>query len=70
MRGTAENGKQRGGFIAGHDDAHGHAPLFRSTISFLPSRHRTKADRFINRREIIGLVGFADPPLPIRASPD
>jgi hypothetical protein len=28
-------------------------------ITFLPSRHRSKADRFINRRGIIWLVGFA-----------
>jgi hypothetical protein len=47
--------------------AHGHAPLFRPTITFLPSRHRNKVDRFINRRGIIRLVGFADPDLPIRA---
>jgi hypothetical protein len=33
----------------------------------LPSRHRNKADRFINRRGITGLVGFADPDSPIRA---
>jgi hypothetical protein len=25
----------------------------------LPSRHRNKVDRFVNRRGIIGLVGFA-----------
>ena len=40
-------------------DAHGRAPLFRPVITFLPSRHRSKVDRFINRRGIIGLVGFA-----------
>jgi hypothetical protein len=32
------------------------------TISLLPSRHRNKVDRFINRRGITGLlVGFGDP---------
>jgi hypothetical protein len=51
-------------------DAHGHAPLFRPAITFLPPRHRSKVDRFINRRGIIGLVGFAVPHLPIRASLD
>jgi hypothetical protein len=51
-------------------DAHGHAPLFRPAITFSPSRHRNKADRFINRRGIIGLVGFTDQPLPIRAPLD
>jgi hypothetical protein len=40
-------------------DAHGRAPIFRPVITFLPSRHRNKVDRFINRRGIIGLVGFA-----------
>jgi hypothetical protein len=39
-------------------DAHGRAPIFRPVITFLPSRHRNKVDRFINRRGIIGLVGF------------
>jgi hypothetical protein len=48
-------------------DAHGHAPLFRPVVTFLPSRHRNKVDRFVNRRGIIGLVGFAVPPLPLRA---
>jgi hypothetical protein len=43
----------------GQGDAHGRAPIFRPVITFLPSRHRNKADRFINRRGIIGLVGFA-----------
>jgi hypothetical protein len=42
-------------------DAHGHAPLSRPVITFFPSRHRNKADRFINRLGVIGLVGFADP---------
>ena len=40
-------------------DAHGRAPIFRPVITFLPSRHRNKVGRFINRRGIIGLVGFA-----------
>jgi hypothetical protein len=40
-------------------DAHGRAPIFRPVITFLPSRHRNKVDRFINRRGIIGLVGHA-----------
>ena len=52
-----------GGFKWAHlvrpGDAHGRAPLFRPVITFLPSRHRNKVDRFINRRGIIGLVGFA-----------
>jgi hypothetical protein len=48
-------------------DAHGRAPLFRPVITFLPSRHRSKVDRFINRHGIIGLVGFAVPTSPIRA---
>ena len=48
-------------------DAHGRAPLFRPVITFLPSRHRNKVDRFINRRGIIGLVGFAVTTLLIRA---
>jgi hypothetical protein len=43
----------------GYGDAHGRAPLFRPVVTFLPSRHRSKVDRFINRRGIIGLVGFA-----------
>ena len=51
-------------------DAHGRAPLFRPVITFLPSRHRNKVDRFINRRGIIGLVGFAVPTSPIRAPLD
>ena len=51
-------------------DAHGRAPLFRPVITFLPSRHRSKVDRFINRRGIIGLVGFAVPASPIRAPLD
>jgi hypothetical protein len=55
-------------FAAG--DAHGRAPLFRPVITFLPSRHRSKVDRFINRRGIIGLVGFAVPTSPIRAPLD
>jgi hypothetical protein len=36
----------------------------------LPSRHRNKVDRFINRCGIIGLVGFAIPLSPIRAPLD
>ena len=48
-------------------DAHGRAPFFRPVITFLPSHHRNKVDRFINRRGIIGLVGFAVTPLLIRA---
>jgi hypothetical protein len=61
---------QRGLRIGG--DAHGRAPLFRPVITFLPSRHRSKADRFINlnRRGILGLVGFAVPTSPIRAPLD
>jgi hypothetical protein len=55
----------RKGVIKG--GACGHAPLFRPAITFLPSRHRNKVGRFINRRGIIGLVGFAVPHLPIRA---
>ena len=55
-----------GSIVQSTGDAHGHAPPFRPTITFLTSRHRNKADRFINRRGIIGLVGFADPDLPIR----
>jgi hypothetical protein len=51
-------------------DAHGRAPLLRPVITFLPSRHRSKADRFINRRGIIGLVGFAVPTSPIQAPLD
>jgi hypothetical protein len=51
-------------------DAHGHAPLFRPVVTFLPSRHRNKADRFINRRGIIGSVGFAVPYSLIRAPLD
>ena len=51
-------------------DAHGRAPLFRPVITFLPSRHRSKVDRFINRRGIIGLVGFADPHSLIRVPLD
>jgi hypothetical protein len=50
--------------------AHGRAPPFRPVITFLPSRHRSKVDRFINRRGIIGLVGFAVPTSPIRAPLD
>jgi hypothetical protein len=34
----------------------------------MPSRHRNKVDRFINRRGIIGLVGFAVPDSPIWAA--
>ena len=51
-------------------DAHGRAPFFRPVITFLPSHHRNKVDRFINRRGIIGLVGFAVTPLLIRAPLD
>jgi hypothetical protein len=51
-------------------DAHGRAPLFRPVITFLPSRHRSKVDRFINQRGIIGLVGFAVPTSLIRAPLD
>ena len=51
-------------------DAHGRAPIFRPVITFLPSRHRNKVDRFINRRGIIGLVGFAVQGLLIRAPLD
>ena len=51
-------------------DAHGRAPLFRPVITFLPSRRRSKVDRFINRRGIIELVGFAVPASPIRAPLD
>jgi hypothetical protein len=52
-------------------DAHGRAPLFRPVITLLPSRHRNKVDRFINRRGIIGLVEFAVPSIsPIRAPLD
>jgi hypothetical protein len=51
-------------------DAHGRAPLFRPVITFLPSRRRSKVDRFINRRGIIELVGFAVPTSPIRAPLD
>jgi hypothetical protein len=51
-------------------DAHGRAPLFRPVITFFPSRHRSKVDRFINRRGITGLVGFAVPTSPIRAPLD
>jgi hypothetical protein len=36
----------------------------------LPSRHRNKADRFINRRGITGLMGFTAPLSPIRAPLD
>jgi hypothetical protein len=36
----------------------------------LPSRRRSKVDRFINRRGIIELVGFAVPASPIRAPLD
>jgi hypothetical protein len=36
----------------------------------LPSRHRNKVDRFVNRRGIIGLVGFADTRSLIRAPLD
>ena len=54
----------------GRGDAHGRAPLFRPVITFLPSRHRNKVDRFINRRGIIGLVGFAVTHLLIRAPLD
>jgi hypothetical protein len=36
----------------------------------LPSRHRNKVDRFINRRGIVGLVGFAVQSSLIRAPPD
>jgi hypothetical protein len=36
----------------------------------LPSRHRSKVDRFINRRGITGLVGFAVPTSLIRAPLD
>jgi hypothetical protein len=43
---------------------------FRPVISFLPSRYRNKVDRFINRRGIIGLVGFAVTHSPIRAPLD
>jgi hypothetical protein len=46
-------------FPAVGGDAHGRAPIFRPVITFLPSRHRNKVDRYINRRGIIGLVGFA-----------
>jgi hypothetical protein len=54
-----------------HGDAHGHAPLFsRPVVTFLPSRHRNKAGRSINRRGITGLVGFAVPLIPIRAPLD
>jgi hypothetical protein len=56
--------------LVGGGDAHGRAPLFRPGITFLPSRHRNKADRFINRRGIIGLVGFAVPHSLIRAPLD
>ena len=56
--------------VASAGDAHGRAPLFRPVITFLPSRHRNKVDRFINRRGIIGLVGFAVPASPIRAPLD
>jgi hypothetical protein len=52
-------------FICPPGDAHGHAPLFRPAITFLPSRHRNKVDRFINRRGITGLLGFAFQNLPI-----
>jgi hypothetical protein len=48
-----------GGGKSGPGDSHGRAPLFRPVITFLPSRHSNKVDRFINRRGIIGLVGFA-----------
>jgi hypothetical protein len=51
-------------------DAHGRAHLFRPVIAFLPSLHLNKADRFINRCGIIGLVGFAVPLSPIRAPLD
>ena len=40
------------------------------TIALLPSRHRNKVDRFINRRGIIGLVRFTVQPSPIRAPLD
>jgi hypothetical protein len=51
-------------------DTHGRAPLFRPFIAFLPSHHRNKVGRFINRRGVIGLVGFAVPTIPIRAPLD
>jgi hypothetical protein len=51
-------------------DAHGHAPLFRPVVTFLHSRHHNKVDRFVNRRGIIGLMGFTVPPSPIRAPLD
>jgi hypothetical protein len=57
-----------GGDVTTSGDAHGRAPLFKPVITFLPSRHRSKVDRFINRRGTIGLVGFAVPTSPIRAS--
>jgi hypothetical protein len=61
---------QRTGTQGVEGDAHGRAPLFRPAITFLPSRHRNKADRFINRRGITGLVGFAVQHSPIRAPLD
>ena len=64
------NRPQRGQTWVLAGDAHGRAPLFRPVITFLPSRHRNKVDRFINRRGIIGLVGFAVPASPIRAPLD
>ena len=48
----------------------GTGPPDPKTVTFLPSRHRRKVDLFINRRGIIGLVGFADFPNPIWAPLD
>jgi hypothetical protein len=51
--------------------AHGRPPRSALFVTFLPSRHRSKVDRFINRRGITGLlVGFAVPTSPIRAPLD
>jgi hypothetical protein len=71
LRGSPASLNSRNGeSTENHGDAHGRAPLFRPVITFLPPRHRSKVGRFINRRGIIGLVGFAVPTSPIRAPLD
>jgi hypothetical protein len=48
----------------------GTRPFSGPSLPVFPSRHRNKADRFVNRRGIIGLVGFAVQSSPIRAPLD
>jgi hypothetical protein len=48
----------------------GGGPPDPQNIAFLPSRHRNKAGRFVNRRGIAELAGFAEQRLPIRAPLD